>query len=238
MLRLPQREKVSRQAEIPQGLGNVKTVVQHGNERVSMRLCLPAFFRLAGRPVPVSSGSGDIISILGAPRLDLPPPDCLKPPRPAPATFIWPDMALRRGASRLSVLLNGISRMALAEGGPVAQSSAQHHALPTLVSLRSLWTPTAQPAGLGATAAAPALGSGCRRFNSGGVAAQQAAAQPAAEEQHEEEESLEQIRARIFGTHIGAGLEVPAVSVPASPHAWRSGCRLHPFPSLGLCCLS
>ncbi|EFN51343.1 hypothetical protein CHLNCDRAFT_55205 [Chlorella variabilis] len=96
--------------------------------------------------------------------------------------------------------------MALAEGGPVAQSSAQHHALPTLVSLRSLWTPTAQPAGLGATAAAPALGSGCRRFNSGGVAAQQAAAQPAAEEQHEEEESLEQIRARIFGTHIGNGL--------------------------------
>ena len=97
-------------------------------------------------------------------------------------------MALRRSLGSLSSILNGLQRLTLLEAPSAAQQLA---AASTLSSLRCL-APVAAQAARSSSAAAAA---GCRQY---AAAAAQAAAPAAAEE-----ESLEEIRSRIFGTHIG-----------------------------------
>lgn len=105
-------------------------------------------------------------------------------------------MALRRS---LGSVLQSLQRLVLSEGSVSAlHTASQPHAAPTLTSLRHfrVWAP--QSPASGAAGPAAALGGG-RCFAASAAVQQQAApAAPAAEE-----ESLEQIRARIFGTHIG-----------------------------------
>lgn len=101
-------------------------------------------------------------------------------------------MALRRSLGSLSSMLNGLQRLTLLEVPCAAQ---QLGAASTLSSLRCLAPAVAQAAGSGPAAAA----AGCRQYAAAAAPTPAAAAAPAAAE----EESLEQIRSRIFGTHIG-----------------------------------
>ncbi|PSC67922.1 28S ribosomal mitochondrial-like [Micractinium conductrix] len=110
-------------------------------------------------------------------------------------------MALRRG---LGGVLSSLGRLALTEGahsglaGPLAAQPA-----PTLVCLRSVWPVGRQ----GAAAVGQECSSGPRAFSAAAAPRQAAAESPAAAAAAVAgEESLEQIRARIFGTHIGNGL--------------------------------
>lgn len=106
-------------------------------------------------------------------------------------------MALRRSLGSLSSVLNGLQRLTLLEAPSAAHQLA---AASTLSSLRCL-APVAAQAARSSSAAAMA---GCRQYAAAAAptpaaaAAAQAAAPAAAEE-----ESLEEIRSRIFGTHIG-----------------------------------
>lgn len=115
--------------------------------------------------------------------------------------------AFRRSIGGLGGVLQSLRRMALAEGAPALAAGPQRHAaFATLVSLRSFWPAAAQQS-VASSSRAPAaeLGCGARCFAAAAASpavGQQAAAAAAAEE----EESLEQVRARIFGTHIGNGL--------------------------------
>ena len=141
-------------------------------------------------------------------------------------------MALRRSIGGLSAVLNSLRQLVLPEASSAA-CLQPHHAAPTLpVSLRSFWLASGSPACPPSAAAVPVLASGCRQFSSASPSRQQAAAaaaEPAAAA-GAQEESLEQIRARIFGTYIG-GHDVPA-HLTAGPVAGRSGgccqCPLHP----------
>ena len=121
---------------------------------------------------------------------------------------------MRRG---LVSLVTQFSRLSAA----TVESAATALPAPTLVSLRSLALPAAQPCGGSSWAASAAAGSS-RQYaaaagGSGGTPPRLQAApseqqqQPAADD----EESLEQIRARIFGNHIGActGVGEPAEGV-------------------------
>ena len=114
-------------------------------------------------------------------------------------------MALRRGIGSLSAVLNSLRQLALPEASSAACAHHQH-AAPTLVSLRSFWLASGSPTCPPSVAAAPVLASGCRQFSGASPSWQQAAAAAAAAPAAaagEQEETLEQIRARIFGTHIG-----------------------------------
>eukprot|EP00887_Chlorella_sp_A99_P004453 scaffold30.g4453.t1 len=118
----------------------------------------------------------------------------------------------RRGVGSL---VNSLGRLTLCEGGVAQQQGAllAHQQAATLVSVRSFCSreplqSSGAPAGrLGAPAlqpgdAAAGVSTPLRRF---ATEQQQAAAVPQ-QPDGEEEESLEQIRARIFGNHIGNGL--------------------------------
>lgn len=111
-------------------------------------------------------------------------------------TQFRPAMALRRS---LGSVLQSLQRLALSEGSfPTFTAASTPHAAPTLTSLRSFRAWTSQSHANPAPAPAAAMGGG--RWLAASAAARQQAA-PAAVAA--EEESLEQIRARIFGTHIG-----------------------------------
>ncbi|KAI7839660.1 hypothetical protein COHA_006469 [Chlorella ohadii] len=107
-------------------------------------------------------------------------------------------MALRRSFCSMSSVLNGLQRLALLEAPCAAQ---QLGTASTLSSLRCLAPAVSQTARSSPAAAA----GGCRQYAAAAAptpAAAAAAEAPAAAE----DESLEQIRSRIFGTHIGNGL--------------------------------
>lgn len=111
-------------------------------------------------------------------------------------TALYPAMSLRRS---LGSVLQSMQRLVLAEGSiPSLTATCWPHAPSTLTSLRILqsWRPHSPPGG--AMGPSAALGGG-RCFAASAAAEQQAAPAAAAAE----EESLEQIRSRIFGTHIG-----------------------------------
>ena len=106
-----------------------------------------------------------------------------------------PAMALRRSFCSMSSVLNGLQRLALLEAPCAAQ---QLGTASTLSSLRCLAPAVSQTARSSPAAAA----GGCRQYAAAAAptpAAAAAAEAPAAAE----DESLEQIRSRIFGTHIG-----------------------------------
>ena len=99
-------------------------------------------------------------------------------------------MACRRGVSSLGAVLSSFSRLALQ---PCALQPAGVQQLATLTSL--------QPLLAGQTAAGTAAGP--LRPYSAAAAGGEAAAAAAAAAGPGPTESLEQVRARIFGTHIG-----------------------------------
>jgi hypothetical protein len=146
-------------------------------------------------------------------------PSALHSPPSCGALPLKSSMALRRSIGGLSAVLNSLRQLTLPEASSAA-CSHHHLAAPTLVSLRSFWLASGSPACPPSAAAAPVLASGCRQFSSAAPSRQQAAAAaaaaPPAAAAGEQEETLEQIRARIFGTHIGGMGE--AALCPASVH--------------------
>ena len=116
-----------------------------------------------------------------------------------------------------SAVMSGLRRLAVAESSAAATGCAQQHlAAPTLASLRSFVPAMACWSGPSSLNAHLGL-AGHRHFAAAAAAPparQQAAAAEAEQQQHvEEEETLEQIRSRIFGTHIGRRSVWPGIVV-------------------------
>ena len=136
-------------------------------------------------------------------------------------------MAFGRSVASFSAVMSGLRRLAVAESSAAATGCAQQHlAAPTLASLRSFvpamacWSgPSSLTAQLGLAAAGHRHFAAAAAAARAGPAQQQAAATAGEAEQQqgggaaEEEETLEQIRSRIFGTHIGRRWSLALVCV-------------------------
>lgn len=105
-------------------------------------------------------------------------------------------MALRRATAGLASLIGSISRSQVKDRAVFPPLASQHQAQSTLVSLRSFLAPAAPLDDSGSSIHVAAVQTGRRSVSSASAGA--ALPAPAADQ-----ESLEHIRARIFGNHIG-----------------------------------